>query len=110
MTTQLNTSNYAQLNNEMTTIFKTGLYSGVAMTIFTDEAGTNVYVYNGIPIQNKRVKKVVKTDPYTDKNTGEQIKAHVDVVFEDGSLSICTDEVDSCWYTLQGIPVQRRRF
>lgn len=110
MTTKLNTSNYAKLNEEMTALFRTGLYSGVAITLYTDEAATTVFVYNGIPIDRKKVTKVVKTDAFTDKETGELQKAHVDVFFEDGSWSICTDEIDDCWYKLDGIPVQRRRF
>lgn len=110
MTTKLNSTYYAQLNADMSTLFKTGLYSGVAITLFTDEAGTNVFVYNGIPIQNKKVTKVTKTAAYVDKTTGENVKAHVDVFFDDGSWSICTDDIDQCWYKLDGIPVQRRRF
>jgi|TARA_B110000967_G_C18900227_1_gene574281 hypothetical protein len=110
MTTILNSTYYAQLNADMATLFKTGLYSGVAITLFTDEAGTSPFVYNGITIQNKKVTKVTKTAAYTDKKTGEIIKAHVDVYFDDGAWSICTDEVDDVWYSLNGIPVQRRRF
>lgn len=110
MTTKLDTSNYAKLNEDMTALFKTGLYSGVAITLYTDEAGTTVFVYEGLPIDKKKVTRVTKTAPYTDKETGEIVKAHVDVYFDDGKWSICTDEVDSCWYKLEGIPVQRRRF
>ena len=110
MTTKLNSSNYAKLNEDMTALFRTGLYSGVAITLYTDEAGTSVFVYNSIPIDNKKVSKVTKTAAYTDKDSGELGKAHVDVFFDDGNWSICTDEVDECWYTLEGIPVQRRRF
>jgi hypothetical protein len=110
MTTKLNTSNYAKLNEDMTALFRTGLYSGVAITLYSDEAGTTVFVYNDVPIDRKKVSKVVKTDAYTDKETGELQKAHVDVFFDDGSWSICTDDIDECWYKLDGIPVQRRRF
>ena len=110
MTTKLDTSNYAKLNEDMTALFRTGLYSGVAITLYTEEAATNIFVYNGLPIDTKKVTKVVKTASYTDKETGNIVKAHVDVYFDDGKWSICTDEVDSCWYKLEGIPVQRRRF
>ena len=54
MTTKLNSSNYAKLNEDMTALFRTGLYSGVAITLYTDEAGTSVFVYNSIPIDNKK--------------------------------------------------------
>ena len=110
MTTKLNTANYTQLNTDIATLFRTGLYSGVAITLYTDEAGTNVFSYNGTAIDKKKVAKAVKTDSYTDKNTSEIIKANINISFDDGTSSICTDEVDNCWYKLEGIAVQRRRF
>ena len=39
MTTKLDTTNYAKLNEDMTALFRTGLYSGVAITLYVDEAG-----------------------------------------------------------------------
>ena len=110
MAQKLDTTNYAKLNEDMTALFKTGLYSGVAITLYSDEAATTVFVYEGSPVEKKKVTKVVKTAGYTDKNTGEVLKPHVDVYFDDGKWSICTDEIDTCWYKLEGIPVQRRRF
>jgi hypothetical protein len=110
MTTILNSTYYAELNSDMTTLFKTGLYSGVAITLFTDEAGNDIFVYNGVPINIKQVSKVTKTAAYVDKQTGANIKAHVDIFFDDGLSSICTDDIDQVWYKLDGIPVQRRRF
>jgi len=110
MTTKLNTENYTQLNTDIATLFRTGLYSGVAITLYTDEAGTNVFIYNGTAIDGKKVSKAVKTAAYTDKNTGELQKANVNISFDDGTTSICTDDIDSCWYKVEGIAVQRRRF
>jgi hypothetical protein len=110
MTTKLDTANYAKLNEDMTALFRTGLYSGVAITLYVDEAGANIFSYEGTPIDKKKVTKVTKTASYTDKETNELVQAHIDVYFDDGKWSICTDEVDSCWYKLEGIPVQRRRF
>jgi|SaaInlV_150m_DNA_4_1039716.scaffolds.fasta_scaffold26625_2 hypothetical protein len=110
MTTKLNTENYTQLNTDIATLFRTGLYSGVAITLYADEAGTSVFLYNGSAIERKKVSKAVKTAPYTDKNTGELIKANINISFDDGTSSICTDDIDSCWYKVEGIAVQRRRF
>lgn len=110
MTTKLNTANYSQLNTDIATLFRTGLYSGVAITLYTDEAGTSIFSYNGNPIEQKKVAKAIKTDSYTDKNSGEVVKANINISFDDGSESICTDDVDNCWYKLDGIAVQRRRF
>lgn len=110
MSIKLNTENYLKLNNDMTALFQTGLYAGVSITMYTDEACTNVLVYNNIPINNKKITKVSKTNAYTDKITNEHIKAHIDVFFDDNTWSVCTDEIDDVWYVLAGIPVHRRRF
>jgi len=59
MTTKFEINQYSALNSEINALFKTGLYSHVAINIFTDEAGTTPYVCdNGMTVAQKKLKKL----------------------------------------------------
>jgi hypothetical protein len=110
MAIQLNTNNYSKLNNDITDIMRTGLYSGVTMNIYTDSAGT-IFANDGTaPIEHKKISKINTTGAYTITSTGETVNASIEVVFDDGSSFKVFDMADEYWYTLEGIVFQRRRF
>lgn len=110
MSTPLNTTNYSTINKGITDLMKTGLYGGVSISIFTDEAAT-AFATDGVGnIEDKRVSKINLTGAYTIAATNEFVNACIEVVFADGSSFKSFDVVDSYWYTLDGIVMQRRRF
>ena len=112
MTTKFDISNYTQLNNEINDLFRTGLYSHVAISIFTDEAKTTPYVCPmGMTISSKKIKKVEKVAQFTDPNTGVVNKQKLCVIFDDNKCceAIDTETVD-LWYSLEGVAIVRRRF
>mgnify|MGYP001165180829 FL=1 len=112
MTTKFDISNYTQLNSEINALFRTGLYSHVAISIFTDEAKTTPYVCPmGMTIASKKIKKVEKVAQYTDPNTGVVNKQKICVVFDDDKCCECIDsETVDLWYSLEGVAIVRRRF
>jgi hypothetical protein len=111
MTTKFDISNYTQLNNEINALFRTGLYSHVAISIFTDEAKTTPYVCMGMTIASKKIKKVEKVAQYTDPNTGVVNKQKICVVFDNDKCCECIDsETVDLWYSLEGVAIVRRRF
>ena len=58
MTTKFDIDNYAQLNTDINALFRTGLYSHVAISLFTDEAGTTPYnCPGGFDVTAKKIKK-----------------------------------------------------
>lgn len=112
MTTKFELSNYTQINTEINSLFRTGLYSHVAISLFTDQAKTTAYVCpNGMTISSKKIKKVQKKNAYTDVNTGQAVNALICVDFDDDSCCECIDSVTGdLWYTLEGVAITRRRF
>ena len=110
MATQLNTNNYSKLNNDITDIMRTGQYSGVMINIYTDSAGTTFAKDGTAPIEHKKISKVNTTGAYTINASGEIVNASIEVVFDDGSSFKVFDTIDECWYTLEGVVIQRRRF
>jgi len=110
MATQLNTSNYSKLNADITDIMRTGQYSGVTISIYTDSAGTIFATDGSAPIENKKISKLNTTGAYTITATGESINASIEVVFDDGSSFKAFDNIDEYWYKIEGIVFQRRRF
>jgi hypothetical protein len=110
MAIQLNTNNYSKLNNDITDIMRTGQYSGVMINIYTDSAGT-IFAKDGTaPIEHKKISKVNTTGAYTINASGEIVNASIEIVFDDGSSFKVFDTIDECWYTLEGVVIQRRRF
>ena len=60
---QLN--NYSKINNDITDLMRTGLYSGAMINIYTDSAGT-VFARDGnAPIEHKKISKINTTGAYT---------------------------------------------
>lgn len=112
MTTKFEINKYSALNSEINALFKTGLYSHVAINIFTDEAGTTPYVCPmGMTIAQKKIKKVVKTSAHKDIATDTTINAKLCVDFDDDTCCDCVEsETQDLWYTLEGVPIVRRRF
>ena len=52
MATKLDTNNYSKINNDITDLMRTGLYSGAMINIYTDSAGT-VFARDGnAPIEH----------------------------------------------------------
>lgn len=110
MATQLNTINYSKLNTDITDIMRTGLYSGVTMSIYTDSSCTTFATDGSAPVENKKISKINTTGSYTITITGETINASTEVVFDDTSSFKVFDTIDEYWYKLEGIVFQRRRF
>jgi aerobic-type carbon monoxide dehydrogenase small subunit (CoxS/CutS family) len=110
MATKINTSNYAKINQDITNLMKVGMYSGVSINIYTDEAATAFAVDGVGNIEDKRIAKINQTGAYTITANNEPVNACVDIVFADGASFRVYDNVDSYWYTLEGIVMQRRRF
>jgi hypothetical protein len=110
MATKFNTNNYSKINNDITDIMRTGLYSGVMINIYTDSAGTIFARDGNAPIEHKKISKINTTGAYTINASGEMVQASIEVVFDDGSSFKSFDEIDEYWYTLDGIVFQRRRF
>ena len=110
MATKFNTNNYSKINNDITDIMRTGLYSGVMINIYTDSAGTIFARDGNAQIEHKKISKINTTGAYTINASGEMVQASIEVVFDDGSSFKSFDEIDEYWYTLDGIVFQRRRF
>jgi hypothetical protein len=110
MASKFNTNNYSKINNDITDIMRSGLYSGVTISIYTDSAGT-IFARDGTaPIEHKKISKINTTGAYTINATGETVNASIEVVFDDGSSFKAFDDIDEYWYTIEGIVFQRRRF
>ena len=110
MATQINTSNYSQINAKITDIMRTGGFSGVNMNIYTDAAGTTLALDGSAPFENRRVNTVNTTGAYTIATSGEYVNASVSIIFSDGSTIKIVDTVDEFWCTLEGITFVRRTF
>ena len=80
---KLTSTNYTQINSSITELMRTGTYSGVAMTVYTDEALTTIAIGpNGNPIEKRKVVSVNTTNSYTDTN-GVLINPSIIVMFAD---------------------------
>jgi hypothetical protein len=110
MATKLDTNNYSKINNDITDIMRTGLYSGAMINIYTDSAGTIFARDGNAPIEHKKISKINTTGSYTINASGETVNASIEVVFDDGSSFKSFDNIDEYWYTLEGVVFQRRRF
>jgi len=110
MATKLDTNNYSKINNDITDLMRTGLYSGAMINIYTDSAGTIFARDGNAPIEHKKISKINTTGAYTINASGETVNASIEVVFDDGSSFKSFDNVDEYWYTIEGVVFQRRRF
>mgnify|MGYP001213681820 CR=1 FL=1 len=110
MATQLNTSNYSKINTDITELMRTGNFSGVNITIYTDSAATTIALDGAAPIENKQVAKINTIGAYTIASSGQFVNACIVVTFTDGSSLSSKDSEDEYWYKLEGITYVRRTF
>ena len=102
MTTQLNTANHTILNTSMTDLFKTGSFSGVNMSIYTDSAATTFASDSAGNIENRKINQILRTASYVDARTNQTIKPKIKVIFTDGTSLTSTDDTDTYYYTIAG--------
>tara|TARA_B110000879_G_C11180977_1_gene518284 strand:+ start:1506 stop:1838 length:333 start_codon:yes stop_codon:yes gene_type:complete len=110
MSIQFNTTNYSQLNSDITEIMRAGTYSGVSISIYTDADATIFAVDGNAPLENKKISKLNTTGSYTITATNQLINASLEVVFDDGSSFKSFDNVDEYWYKIEGVVFNRRKF
>lgn len=110
MATQLNTTNHDALNTEMTNLFRTGSYSGVKISIYTDSAANTFATDSNGNIENRKISQILKTAAYTHPTTNQQIKANVKIIFSDGTSLISTDDIDTYYYVVSGETFAHRSF
>jgi hypothetical protein len=110
MATQFNTTNYSQLNTDITDIMRSGTFSGVSISIYTDAEATTFAVDGNAPLENKKISKLNTTGSYTITATNQFVNASLEVVFDDGSSFKSFDVVDEHWYKIEGIVFNRRKF
>ena len=102
MATQLNTTNHTILNTSMTDLFKTGSFSGVKMSIYTDSAATTLASDSAVNIENRKISQILKTASYVDARTNQTIKAKIKVIFADGTSLTSIDDTDTYYYIIAG--------
>lgn len=110
MATQLNNNNYSKLNTDITDIMRTGTFSGVSMSIYTDAEATIFALDGNAPIENRKISKINATGAYTIASNNQFVNANIEVIFSDGTSFKAVDTVDEVWYKLEGIIFQRRTF
>ena len=110
MATILNTNNYSKLNNDITDIMRAGFFSGVAMNIYTDADATTFAVDDNTQIEGKKINKINTTGAYTIASNNQFVNGTIEIIFNDGTSFKAVDTVDECWYKLDGIVFQRRKF
>tara|TARA_Y100000389_G_C17450602_1_gene514508 strand:+ start:178 stop:507 length:330 start_codon:yes stop_codon:yes gene_type:complete len=101
MSNRITTQTYSQFNTDITELLKTGQYSKIITTIYTDEACTTVALLDGTPIENVHVKKIATTASYLDKDSNT-VAPRVHVTFGENKCLCVVDNVDSYWYKLSG--------
>jgi len=108
MAVQLNTSTYQTLITTINSVLSSGQYRAVTMTVFSDEATTNVVTdSNGIPLLNREFSSTVSKADTVDES-GAPINGSVTISFKDGLDFVCTNNVDNLWFTLSGISILSR--
>jgi hypothetical protein len=110
MATVLNTNNYSKLNNDIIDIMRSGLYSGVSVNIYTDADATIFAVDGNTPIEGKKINNINTTGAYTIAANNQYVNGSIELIFNDGTSFKVVDNVDECWYTIEGIIFQRRTF
>lgn len=110
MATQFNTTNYSQLNADITDIMRSGTYSGVTISIYTDADATTFAVDGNAPLENKKISKLNTTGSYTITASNQFVNAALEVVFDDSSSFKSFDNIDEHWYKIDGILFNRRKF
>jgi hypothetical protein len=110
MATKINTSNYAKINQDITDLMRTGLYAGVSINVYTDEAATVFMVDGAGNMEDKKITRITQTGAYTIAANNEYVNASLEIIFSDGSTVKVFDNVDNYWCTFEGVAIQRRRF
>jgi len=110
MATKINTTTYSKINADIIDIMRTGLYSGVNISIYTDETATVFATDGNAPIENVKISKLNTTGAFTIAATSEFVNGSIELVFGDGSSFKVVDTVDEFWCTLEGIVYTRRTF
>tara|TARA_B100000035_G_C20992322_1_gene550803 strand:- start:911 stop:1243 length:333 start_codon:yes stop_codon:yes gene_type:complete len=102
MATQLNTANHTTLNTSMTDLFKSGSFSGVKMSIYTDAEATTIATDSAGNIENRKISQILKTASYTDPKTNQIVKPQIKIIFADGTSLVSVDNVDTYYYVIAG--------
>jgi len=110
MATILNTNNYSKLNSDITDIMRSGFFSGVSMNIYTDADATTFAVDGNTQFEGKKINKINTTGAYTIASNNQFVNGTIEIIFNDGTSFKAIDTVDECWYKLEGIVFQRRKF
>ena len=110
MATILNTNNYSKLNSDITEIMRSGFFSGVSMNIYTDADATTFAVDGNTQFEGKKINKINTTGAYTIASNNQFVNGTIEIIFNDGTSFKAVDTVDECWYKLDGIVFQRRKF
>jgi hypothetical protein len=110
MATILNTNNYSKLNSDITEIMRSGFFSGVSMNIYTDAEATTFAVDGNTQFEGKKINKINTTGAYTIASNNQFVNGTIEIIFNDGTSFKAVDTVDECWYKLDGIVFQRRKF
>ncbi len=110
MTTKLSTSNYTALNSGITELMRTGTFSGVSITVYSDASGTTVVNDNtGTQVHHLKITSVNTTNEYIDSN-GATINATLIIGFSNNSNLTAVDNVNDYWYKIEGIVLIKRTF
>jgi len=109
MAQQLNSANYAAINDTMNTLLGSGTYSGINATIYTDANQTSIYSDAAGPIQARKISQITHVADHVLAN-GNPVNASITLVFSDGTSLTATDGVDDLYYSLEGVVFQPRRF
>ena len=99
---KLSTVDYDELNNNIQSILKTGVFSSVNITIFLDANGSQIANTEIGRLENKPIKNVSQTDAYEDKNDNSTQPAKLTITFKDGGSLEYVDSMIDCWYTING--------
>jgi hypothetical protein len=109
MAQQLNSINYATINDDINTLLTSGAYSGVNVSVFTDANKTQIFSDSQGPVQSRVLSQITHTGTYTNAE-GQDVPPSVSIIFADGTTVTAVDGIDNLWYSLTGIVFQPRRF
>jgi|UniRef100_A0A6C0LNX1 hypothetical protein len=110
MSGSLNSSNYEMINNEICDLLNTGMYSSVAINIYSNAICTTIAQdEEGNDLSNKVILNVSKISAHKDEN-GNDINDKITFTFNDNSTLILDDELDNYWYILTGIQMKFTKF
>jgi hypothetical protein len=110
MATQLNTTTYSTINDDMNALLTSGAYSGVNITIYNDAGQTSVVSNAEGLIQNRKISQIGYVASHTSPANGQIVPGAITINFIDGTSITAVDGVNNYFYTLQGIIFQPRRF